>query len=111
MGTANNGRENIMFKMSMIFTKEDMDRVSIKKEQNENLVLKADLHNMRYWEAYHFVNNLIALNSDPFELDIIHGYNHGTVLKDMVQKDLNNPRIKSKMLIWWNEGETLLSID
>ncbi len=110
MGIANDGCERIQFKMSMILTKDDMERVSVRKEDDENLVLTADLHEMKYKEAYRFVNNLIALNNEPFELDLIHGYNHGTVLRDMIHKDLDNPRIISKTLLLWNEGETLLSI-
>lgn len=110
MGTVKNGCESIRFKMSMVLTKEDMDRICIRKEENKNVVLKADLHKMKYREAERFINNLIALNRDPFELDLIHGYNHGTVLREMIHNDLDNPRIKSKTQYLWNEGETLLSI-
>ncbi len=110
LGTVNSWCENIKFRMSMVFTKKDMDRIIIRKKEDESVVLKADLHEMKYMESKRFINNLIALIREPFELDIIHGYNHGTVLRDMIHNDLDNPRIKSKTLLLWNEGETLLSI-
>ncbi|WP_026523263.1 Smr/MutS family protein [Butyrivibrio sp. MB2005] len=110
-GDNKNNIEEIEFKLSMILTKEEMDRISYRKEGNNEVVLKADLHEMKYKQAYRFVKNLIALSQGVFELDLVHGHNHGTVLRDMIHNDLNSPRIKSKTLLWWNEGETLVAIN
>jgi len=39
---------------------------------------------------------------------IIHGCNNGTVLRDMVRKELNSPRIREIMPCFANDGESTI---
>ena len=48
--------------------------------------------------------------ADPFILDVIHGYNGGTVIKELIYNDLKSPKIVGHRSPQWNPGETLLQI-
>ena len=39
---------------------------------------------------------------------VIHGHNHGTVLRDLVRNDLQSPRIKEVMPCFANDGESTI---
>lgn len=67
-----------------------------------------DLHNMGVWDAWNYLDRCISLAPKyTREIIVIHGYNNGTSLKNMVRKKYNNKRISSKF-VSWNEGRTSL---
>jgi DNA-nicking Smr family endonuclease len=68
----------------LIFSSEELDR--IKKNDGENLTV--DLHGLTKVEADRFIKNLFALHTEVgYTMTFIHGYNHGTALKDMIAKE------------------------
>lgn len=80
------------------------------EDDNGYLVVEADLHGMTKNEAKFIVNGIMSMYSFEFTLVLIHGYNNGTILKDMIQYEINNKRISIKYRYKHNEGVTLLSI-
>ena len=73
-----------------------------------------DIHGMTCCAAIQYVNNAIniisILSQDTCHLTVIHGYNHGTALQQMIRKDLTNDHIKERILDDSNPGITRLVI-
>lgn len=94
-----------MSRLNMILTKEDIDRVQEFPDR-----MSVDLHGKTRKEAKKLLNNIINVILHPFTIEVIHGYNHGTALKDMIFNEEINPRIISKDVPVYNIGETILLI-
>lgn len=74
--------------------------------KREGTVVTADLHGVYERDA----RDILAgwLNNAPAgvtELRVIHGYQRGTTLRDMIREDFSHPRVKS-ILPSLNPGET-----
>lgn len=75
-----------------------------------NQKVEIDIHNMNHDEAKRYIISFLnRVNGSVKEVSIIHGYTGGTVLKDMVQKGLKHPKIKSKIKSM-NQGITILML-
>lgn len=68
--------------------------------------IEVDIHGMTAQAAKRALEQLLNRTGKGIsEIKVIHGYNSGQVLRDMVRKDLKHPRISAK-LICLNPGET-----
>ena len=96
-------------KMQLIFTQEMVDRINFKKG-NE---LRIDLHGLSVEQAKKSINNLIALTSKHTRIEVIHGYNHGTCIKEMIRNKerFNNKRVTKLESVNHNPGATILEIE
>ena len=71
-------------------------------------MVTVDLHGCTSEDARWLLKNwLDHVPPGVTELRVIHGSNRGTVLRDMVRKELKHPRIHRKLLSL-NPGETRL---
>ena len=71
-----------------------------------DLSVTADIHGMTAEDAKSELQKLLTrLPQKTEELLVIHGYNGGQVLRDMVRGQLKHPRIQSKLLSL-NAGQT-----
>lgn len=105
-----NKEEMLINRLSMILNKEDIKRIKIKKNNETNVEeFAVDLHNLGTKDAMVLVNNIINLNRDECEIEVIHGYNHGIALKDMINSRFHNPRIMEKKSVARNMGITILA--
>ena len=69
-------------------------------------VVTADIHGMTADDAKRQLEQLLGrLSPQTEELLVIHGYNGGQKLRDMVRGRLKHPRIQSKLLSL-NPGQT-----
>lgn len=69
-------------------------------------IFTVDLHGYRAWEAVCYLEYLLeTLPSSTTEMEIIHGYRSGTVLRQIVRQEFTHRRILSK-ISGWNPGET-----
>lgn len=66
-------------KLALIFTTEQMERLEF---ANETIYI--DLHGLGCKAAYWFLKCIIGMCMAPTHLIVIHGYNHGTALKEMI---------------------------
>ncbi len=103
------GYDQMMQKMTFVMFGDDLWRVKISHEEDGTPIVCVDLHQMSCKEARRALNNIIALYKFEFKLDVIHGYNHGTAIRDMIRGDFNNRRIK-RMFFPHNQGRTVLEI-
>lgn len=71
-------------------------------------VVEVDIHGLTAEDAKRRLEHLLS-NAGPriAEVRVIHGYNGGQVLRDMVRLRLKHPRIAMK-LVTLNPGETRL---
>lgn len=69
-------------------------------------VIEVNLHGLTAPDAKRQLEQFLSrLDAGAEELVIIHGYNNGQVLRDMVRNQLKHPRIKAKLLSL-NPGQT-----
>lgn len=98
-------KEN-MERFKTLLSCKDMERVSI----SVNDGFYVDLHGMSCQQATRFLHNLIALVKNSCEMTVIHGYNHGLALKDVVRKCGLSARVVRTESVAWNPGMTKLMI-
>lgn len=73
--------------------------------------VEINIHNMKYADAKKYLEQFLSrANGNVKEVTVIHGYSSGTVLRDMVRKDLRHHRIWQKQLTV-NPGVTILAIN
>ena len=93
----------------MILTEEVLSRITV-EDDNDELRITVDVHGMKCWEVRRLLNNLILLSSGSFTMEIIHGYIHGTAIKEMIANDAINPRIINRYEDTWHYGVTYLNV-
>ena len=98
-------KEN-MERFETLLSGKDMERVSI----SANDGFYVDLHGMSCQQATRFLRNLIALVKTACEMTVIHGYNHGQALKDIVRKGGLSSKVIRTESVAWNPGMTKLLI-
>ena len=103
-------KEEVMEKaIRTIFTQNEIDRITSKIRNGEPTVT-VDVHGMTVKDARRMLLNLLAMDREGYDLRVIHGYNRGTAIKDMIRDDLPNPRVVGKIEPPHNPGETLLVV-
>ncbi len=103
------GCEQIRERMTYILAGDNMTRVQITSD-GDGPKITLDLHGMSCKLTRRVVKSIIAMYRFSFELVLIHGYNHGTALKDMLYNSLDNERIISKHSPEYNPGITTFEI-
>lgn len=96
--------------MSIVMNAEELSRMMVTTNHKGETTIKLDLHELSYKRAKRLVKNIIVFNQGSYNLRIIHGYNRGTSLRTMIRKSLESSRIKEKIYVPWNPGETYLRI-
>ncbi|PAT02040.1 hypothetical protein CI105_04035 [Candidatus Izimaplasma bacterium ZiA1] len=76
------------------------------------MTIEIDIHGMVEYDAIKYLEKTLAsLNKDVREVIVIHGFNKGNVLKEMVR---NPNKLRSKKIIkrkiTMNQGQTILVI-
>ncbi len=100
--------KEMLDRMTFILSGENLNRVEIKNGEKPQIIL--DLHGMNRKSARRVVKSIIAMYRFAFSFVIIHGYNHGTALKEMLSDSFDNPRIMSKKTPNYNPGLTCFEI-
>lgn len=97
-------------RLQMIFTQEEIDRLSIKEHTRKETQIIADVHGIKFYQAKHFINNIFNTMHSAFKLVIIHGYNHETAIKDMLSVNFINSHITDQYVDPYNQGVTHMLI-
>ena len=100
--------EYILNRLNSIFSKADIDRIS--SRANKEICLIVDVHGMKCFQAKKFITNIINVVRIVFRLIIIHGYNHGTAIKDMLSSNYDNCHISFQYADPYNQGITHMLI-
>ena len=97
----------VMMRFKMVLKKDDVARI----EKTGEKELTVDLHGLGTKDSLVLLNNIINLNRDSCNLCVIHGFNHGTALREMINERFRNPRIKDRTILKDNPGMTILSCE
>lgn len=101
-------KETIIARLKMIFSEDDIERITVKNEVEKMLQVIVDVHGMKCRQAKRFINNIINVIRETFKLVVIHGYNHGTAIKDMLADNFSNPHIVEQYPDIQNKGVTYM---
>lgn len=94
--------DGIIRKFETVFPKEDMGRIAASKDGD----LYVDVHGMTCLEAQKFVKNIIAFMRDGYSIYVIHGYNRGHAIKEMLRNTPLSAREYRVHSVGWNPGMT-----
>ncbi len=97
-------------RLKMIFTQEEINRLKITEIDENQIRIIADVHGMKCSQARRFINNIINTVRVAFQLIVIHGYNHGTAIKDMLAENFSNSHIVKQHADFYNQGVTHMYI-
>lgn len=97
-------------KFAAIYPGDEVTRIQISQKNNGELSVVVDVHGMKCRQAERFINNLINIARCQFVMTVIHGYNHGTAILEMVRNEVNNRHIVNRYTDNYNRGVTYLAI-
>ncbi len=100
----------VISRLNMILTTDELKRIQVLQNADEKLMIIVDVHGMTCTKARKFINNIINVVRVAFQLIIIHGYNHGTAIKDMLANSFTNSHISKKYTDSFNYGITHMLI-
>lgn len=102
-------QEHMTSRFRMVFTDSELNRMTLLtslEREVEKIIL--DVHGMTYREAERFINNVVNMTRGTCVIEIIHGYRHGTTIKEMLRQRFLNPNIKHIIGDRFNLGITYL---
>ena len=90
----------------------DVQRIrQIRVNEAGSLDIVLDVHGMTVHAARQLIMNIVnIMQNTPMDLGIIHGYNHGTAIKDMLAAENFNGRLSERSCPKRNPGLTNLRI-
>jgi len=97
-------------RMEMIFTNDEIARIT-EGIKNDVHTITVDVHGLRVKDAKRLLNNLMAINREGYDIQVIHGYSHGTAIKEMIYGKLESPRLECKKAVKRNHGRTILKMN
>ncbi len=104
------GCEQVFERIKMIVCGEDLWRLQVTLDNSGKTQVQFDPHGMSRANARRYIKNIIAINPYAFTLDVIHGYNRGTAIKDMIREDDLSSRVIEKHCMENNPGRTMISV-
>lgn len=100
----------VISRLRMVLTNDELNRITVKEKATGKIRITADVHGMKCYEARRFINNIINIVRTAFQLVIIHGYNHGTAIKEMLAHNFSNDHICEQFPDPRNQGVTHMLI-
>lgn len=97
-------------RLRMIFTVDELKRITLNTSDHGSLFIVVGIHGMTCREVRRFINNIINVIMCPFKLEVIHGYTHGTAIKEMLATNFRNIRITERYSDTYNYGVTYMSL-
>lgn len=98
----------IQNRLSSILSENDMAKISLKSK--DGICMIVDVHGMKCFQVKRLINNIINVVRIFFQLIIIHGYNHGTAIKDMLAERCLNVHVINQYVDPYNQGMTHMLI-
>ncbi len=98
--------ERIMF----LFSRDEISRINDEVRTDGSHLITVDMHGLSTNKAKRFLKNLVAINKEGYEMCIIHGFNHGTAIKEMVKNEKLSERVIEKSPVKNNPGRTNIKL-
>lgn len=102
-------QKKLWSQLSMVLSKEILNRITFAKGESIKVIL--DLHGLSVNQARKVLNNVINITSRVAGclLVVVHGFHHGTKIKDMLV-NFPNPHVSGSTPSKTNAGVTYLTI-
>ena len=101
--------EKIYSRLEQIFTQDELSRFAITEKQS-GVRIVVNVHGLKCFQVRQLLNNLISVLRMKFHLLVIHGYNHGTAIKNMLENDFKNCHVTNMRPDPFNKGVTHMSV-
>ena len=92
-------------KFEFVFSRDDIQRFSVVDGE-----LYVDVHGLTCPKAQRLLKNTIALLRGDITIYVIHGYNHGHAIKEMLRNTKLSRRNYQTQHVDWNPGMTKLVV-
>ncbi len=92
-------------RIRMILSPSDLERIKFIDATH----LTVDVHGFSPKHMKYFLKNIAAIIRGPFEMTVIHGYNHGTALLETIRKEKIFYRTYETCLDEVNKGITYVT--
>lgn len=103
----NAGRLTVRYET--VFAESMLERIRIiASPGGEAMKITIDVHGLTCREAKRFISNAVNLAGGCCTTEIIHGYRHGTRIRDMLRNRFSNPHIRHIIADFRNPGITCL---
>ncbi len=96
-------------RMSFVVYGENQWRISVRFPVRGSPEVTYDAHGQGVAEARRTIRNIVNIARSPIHLYIIHGFNHGTAIKSMLEAESFN-NLTDRFCPESNPGETVLFI-
>lgn len=83
-------------------------RLTVSNSSHGKPMITYDAHGQTVSEVRQVIRNIVNISRCPINLCVIHGYNHGTAIKDMLAREDFSERLETKYNPSRNPGETIL---
>ena len=102
-------RELFLKRLAFVVYGENCWRMTIKFPVRGSPEITYDAHGQSVAEARRTIHNIVNVAMVPIHLTVIHGFNHGCAIKDMLAaEDFVN--LRERYCPEYNPGETILFI-
>ena len=100
----------LLTRLDFVVYGENSWRLQAKAGIHGNPEITYDAHGQTVLEARRTIRNIVNISRIPIDLYVIHGFNHGTAIKDMLAMEDFSGRLETRYCPQDNPGETILSI-
>ncbi|ADL36033.1 hypothetical protein bpr_II094 (plasmid) [Butyrivibrio proteoclasticus B316] len=97
-------------RMMFLFSKGELKRIVLSEEGGAKLIT-VDMHGLSVKEATRLLKNLIAVDREGYDICVIHGFTHGTKIKEALWNEKLSERIYKKTSPGYNPGRTYLKLN
>ena len=106
-------KSNIIDKLLFLYNKEYIEqRVTMSVLPTDMDQYTVELHELKCKEAHKLVSHIIILNNSTCALRLIHGYNRGTAIKEMLWSDIRRDyNIENMYTEPGNPGVTIMLLN
>ena len=102
--------EQVKSRMLFLFPGMEGERVQINIGADGMFSVRIDVHGMSVLEAKRAINNVIAMMKVAFHLAIVHGYQHGIAIKEMLYQSFSNSRVSGMHCEPSNPGLSICNV-
>ena len=98
-------------RLRIILSDAMLERIDIQTTAAQEIrFIVIDVHGLTCKEANRLINNIVIISKGTCAIEVIHGYRHGTKIKDMLRAKKHNTYIKTVVADSFNLGVTYLNL-
>ena len=100
--------KSVVDRMDFVVYGENHWRLKITDYNRTQVKIRYDAHAQSVSDAQRTIRNIVNISRFPISLTVIHGFNHGTAIKDMLANEQFTGRLTTRYCPVYNPGETIM---